>query len=90
VLPALEVGHNIPSNNREYLSKKKPRVSILLVTAEVAAVQERQTAEVQEQKALVQASIGFAFQSLLELNGDKPERPIFLVLEAIENYPCTW
>jgi len=44
----------------------------------------------QREEALRQASIGFAAQAKIELDGAAPERSVLLALEAIENYPYTW
>lgn len=44
----------------------------------------------QRQEARRQASIGFAAQAKLELDGAAPERSVLLALEALEHYPYTW
>jgi WD40 repeat protein/serine/threonine protein kinase len=43
----------------------------------------------QRQDALRQASIGLAAQSMIELEGEGPERAVLLALEALEHYPYT-
>jgi DNA-binding SARP family transcriptional activator len=62
---------------------------VALVLALLAVLQWRR-AEVEEQQALVQASIGLATQALTELQGKFPERAVPLALEAFEAYPYTW
>jgi WD40 repeat protein/serine/threonine protein kinase/DNA-binding XRE family transcriptional regulator len=44
----------------------------------------------QREQARVQASIGLASQSELELSGTASERAVLLALEALEDYPYTW
>jgi hypothetical protein len=65
--------------------------------AEEQALEERDravTAEadalVQREQARIQASIGLASQSELELEGAARERSVLLALEALEDYPYTW
>ena len=55
----------------------------------ISANVQRERAEVAEQEALKQASIGLAAQAIAELDSDTPDRGVLLALEALEDYPYT-
>jgi len=64
-------------------------VAVMAVAAVVAIVLSIYAFNQREQ-ARIQASIGLASQSLLEMNSSHPERTVPLALEALEEYPYTW
>jgi WD40 repeat protein/tRNA A-37 threonylcarbamoyl transferase component Bud32 len=56
----------------------------------VIADEQRMRAEVSEQDALLQASVGLAGQADAVLQGGSADLAALLAMEALENYPYTW
>ena len=78
------------SNRAQEEAQARATAQVEAETEAIARGEAQEEAELQRNAALVQASIGLASQSALELEGSFPERSVLLALEALENYPYTW